>query len=71
MGSGATRLLSVMLCNGVSIGKYKAYWHMNFLVCSLIYGCDTHCLLSFIFEVTLVISAISPKNLTNMYKENL
>ena len=22
--------LSVTLCNGESIGKYKAYWHMNF-----------------------------------------
>ena len=31
--------LSILLCNGVSIGKYKAYWRMNF---SLINGCGIH-----------------------------
>ena len=31
--------LSIMLCNGVSIRKYEAYWHINF---SLINGCGNH-----------------------------
>jgi len=29
---------TIMLCNGVSIHEYKAYWHMNF---SLINWCGT------------------------------
>jgi len=32
-------LLSIMLFNGASIRKYKAYWHIYF---SLINGCGTH-----------------------------
>ena len=31
--------LSIVLCNGTSICKYKANWHMRF---SLINGCGTH-----------------------------
>jgi len=31
-------LLSIILCKGVSMHKYKAYWHINFL---LINGCGT------------------------------
>jgi len=30
---------SITLCNGASIRKYEAHWHMNF---SLINGCGTH-----------------------------
>ena len=30
--------LSLKLCSGVSIGEYKAYWHMNV---SIINGCGT------------------------------
>ena len=46
--------LSIVLCNGTSIRKCKAYWHMNI---SLINGCGT-CKIIFVvilsFEVALV-----------------
>jgi len=66
--------LNVTLCNGMSIGEYEAYYHMNF---SLINGCGTsennvcghssfeamlHCELTDIIIVT-------KKKLTNRYEE--
>ena len=47
----------IMLCNGASIRKYEAYWHMNF---SLINGYGNRenniCGHFFSFEVALVSS---------------
>jgi len=48
--------LSIALCNGASICKYKAYWLMNF---SLINGCGTSKIIFVVilsFEVALVSS---------------
>ena len=51
--------LSITLCNGASICKYKAYWHVNV---SLINECGTHTKIMFdvilSFEMALVSSPI-------------